>query len=81
MYPGTCHRLDHLTQDSLGKCHTAREGIRALDESHPEYQAQYEEHYSRALKQSGLSLERVGFMKYLRMDDATDDALIPPPGE
>jgi hypothetical protein len=58
-------RLETLLADGLAKCHVAMDGIRALDDRHPEYHEQYQANYERALRESGMRLEDVTFRRFL----------------
>ena len=55
-----------LLEDSMQKGSTAKQNIAKLEEQHPEYRQQLQQHYQTALKQSGIQEDNVSFMKFLR---------------
>lgn len=59
-------KLVRLLTDAQEKCCKVREEAMQLENIHPEYKERYVDRYTKALDESGIPLERVGFMQYLR---------------
>jgi hypothetical protein len=57
-------KLNTLLREANQKKHEAEGQIRCMNQAHPSYDEQYKENYGRALKQSGISHDKVPFMKY-----------------
>lgn len=64
-------RLRELYADNACKCADTRREIASLEDRHPGHRGAYREQYDRALQESGVRRERVGFMRYL--DDGEED--------
>lgn len=63
-------KLRGLYADSLDKCRAAESGVAGLDERHPEHRAAYRDHYTRALRESGIrdDPEHCPLLRYLDCD-------------
>ena len=59
-------KLVVLLEDSMQKGSVAKQNVSTLEEQHPEYREQLQQHYQTALKQSGIQEDNVSFMKFLR---------------
>jgi hypothetical protein len=64
-------KLNVLHLEGVQKMKDAADLIHELDERHPEYQEAYTSNYERALKQSGISRDKVPFMKYMTTSKPT----------
>jgi len=58
-------KLVRLLGDAQEKCCKVRTEAKQLEDIHPEYKERYVDRYTKALDESGIPLERVGFMQYL----------------
>ena len=58
-------KLFKLVQENEKKCGDARHLVAELNATHPEYKTSYRQNYERALKESGIPSDGVGFMGFL----------------